>query len=65
MRILGLTSKAFVFDVLFTIVEIVTMVLWLFYAQHTRHPVIAVVILSVGLLVEHTLSLLAGRVNTF
>ena len=64
-RILGLTAKAFVFDIVFTIVEIVTMVFWLLYAlQPTKH-ILAIVILSVGLLVEHTVSMLAAKYNTF
>lgn len=65
MRILGLTKTAFLFGVLFTVIEIITMVLWLALAlQPTKH-VVAIVILSVGLLVEHTVSLLAGKFNTF
>ena len=65
MRILGLTKRAFLFDIVFTIVEIVTMVLWLKYALAPGSHSVAIVILSVGLLLEHTISLLAGKFNTF
>jgi hypothetical protein len=68
-RILGLTGKAFLFLILFTVVEVVTLVYWLVLAgvplTVTTPHILAVVVLIVGLFIEHYLSLRAGKYNTF
>jgi hypothetical protein len=47
--------------VVFTIVEIVTLVFWLIYALDARHHLLAVIVLGIGLLIEHTISVIAGK----
>jgi hypothetical protein len=68
-RILGLTGKAFLFLIVFTVVEVVTLVYWLVLAgiplTVTTQHILAVVVLVVGLFIEHYLSLRAGKYNTF
>jgi hypothetical protein len=64
MRILGLRAKAFGFDIVFTIVEIVTMAVWLQLVLK-GHIIAGTTVLVAGLFIEHTLSLLAGKFNTF
>jgi hypothetical protein len=64
MRILGLRPNAFAFDIVFTIVEVVTMAGWLQLVLK-GHVIAGTIVLAVGLFIEHTLSLLAGKFNTF
>ncbi len=51
-------SKAFIGVVLFTVIEVVTMVGWLFYAN--RSDSLGVVILTLGLLFEHYVAVNVG-----
>lgn len=59
----GFSKKSFKLVLLFTIIETITLVLWLILAQKTGLglQVIAVVVLFVGLLFEHTLATNAGQ----
>ncbi len=51
-------SKAFIGVVLFTVIEVVTMVGWLFFAN--RSDSLGVVILTLGLLLEHYVAVNVG-----
>jgi hypothetical protein len=52
------SSKAVFLVLLFTVVEIVTLVVWLVLAP--KNPIGAVVVLGVGLLIEHFISAATG-----
>lgn len=59
----GFSKKSFKLVLLFTIVETITLVVWLILAQKASLgiQVIAVVVLFIGLLFEHTLATNAGQ----
>jgi len=63
VRIFGIevSKRAIVLSQVHNVVEIVTMIGWLKYALEGR-AVLAVVILVVGLTIEHVLALAAGKV---
>lgn len=63
--ILGLQKKAFGLVVLFTVIEIITLVVWLILALKSGvgNQVGAVVVLAVGLFLEHYISVFAGKAN--
>lgn len=63
--ILGLTKKAFLLVVLFTIVEIVTLTVWVvLFKLPLQHQLISGIVLSVGLFAEHYISAFVGKANT-
>lgn len=59
----GFSKKSFKLVLLFTIVETITLVLWLVFALKPGafFQIIAVVVLFVGLLAEHILATNAGQ----
>ncbi len=63
--ILGLTKKSFLLVVLFTVVEVITLTGWIkLFEIPVKHAVVSGIVLTVGLLVEHYLSIFAGKANT-
>ena len=58
--IFGITKRAFGLVVIFTVVETAILVAWLLLAK--PEPVVSVVVLFVGLLIEHTIATFAGTV---
>lgn len=58
--ILGLKRKVFLLVVVFTVVEVITMAVWLQLVL-THHGLAGFIVLAVGLLVEHTLSAFVGK----
>jgi len=60
MTLLGakLSKVAVVLVIVFTVVEILTMVVWLKFAPD--RPILAVVVLSLGLTIEHFISAATG-----
>lgn len=58
---LGISPLSIILLVVFTAVEIVTLAFWLIYALEPGRHTLALVVLGIGLLVEHTLSVIAGK----
>lgn len=59
----GFSKRSFKLVLIFTIVETITLALWLILAlKHgVKVQIIAIVVLFIGLLVEHTLATEAGQ----
>jgi hypothetical protein len=71
LKLLGVTLslRAIIFILVFTVVEIIGLVLWLIFAATPAalavspgRAIFAIIVLAVFLLVEHTLSTIAGKV---
>lgn len=61
--ILGLKGKTFGLTVLFTVIEIITLVVWLRLAIGGE-TLASLAVLSVGLFLEHYVSVFAGKAES-
>lgn len=60
--ILGLKRKVFLLVVVFTVVEVITLTVWIaLFRLPLKNALLSGIVLAIGLLVEHTLSAFVGK----